>query len=47
MINVVGMVAVDKGRRSNPIVSEGWFRRFMQGNHNFHTEGEILHQMSE
>ena len=28
--SVAGMVAVDKGKRSKPIVSDGWFRRFMQ-----------------
>ena len=28
--SVAGMVDVDKGRRSKPIVSEGWFRRFIQ-----------------
>ena len=28
--SVAGMVAVDKGRKSKPIVSDGWFRRFMQ-----------------
>ena len=42
--SVAGMVAVDKGRRSKPIVSEGWFRK---GNHICHTEGEILQQTSE
>ena len=28
--SVAGMAAVDKGRSSKPIVSEGWFQRFMQ-----------------
>ena len=28
--SVAGMVAVDKGKRSKPTVSDGWFQRLMQ-----------------
>jgi len=45
--SIAGRGAVDKGRKDKSTVSHGWFQRFLQGNHIYHTARETLQPMCE